>query len=65
MRAELQGRTVFLTGAAGGIGRVLVEAFLASGAKVIAADVDAVGLKRLGRAEHLVSRVLDIADPKE
>ena len=63
MRADLKGRTVLLTGAAGGIGRVLVEAFLASGARLIAADVDAVGLKRLGRAERLVTRVLDIADP--
>jgi NAD(P)-dependent dehydrogenase (short-subunit alcohol dehydrogenase family) len=59
----LQGRTVLLTGAAGGIGRVLAKAFLESGAAVVAADVDAAGLERLGRAENLVARVLDIADP--
>ncbi len=60
---NLQDRTVLLTGAAGGIGRVLAKAFLESGATVVAADVDAGGLERLGRAENLVARVLDIADP--
>jgi NAD(P)-dependent dehydrogenase (short-subunit alcohol dehydrogenase family) len=65
MRADLHGRTVLLTGAAGGIGRVLAKSFLDSGATVIAADVDAEGLKRLGRTERLVTRVLDIADPKD
>jgi NAD(P)-dependent dehydrogenase (short-subunit alcohol dehydrogenase family) len=60
---NLQHRTVLLTGAAGGIGRVLAKAFLESGAAVVAADVDAAGLERLGQAENLVIRVLDIADP--
>jgi NAD(P)-dependent dehydrogenase (short-subunit alcohol dehydrogenase family) len=60
---NLQGRTVLLTGAAGGIGRVLAKAFLESGAAVVAADVDAAGLQRLEPAERLVTRVLDIADP--
>ena len=60
---NLQDRTVLLTGAAGGIGRVLAKALLESGAAVVAADVDAAGLDRLGQAENLVIRVLDIADP--
>jgi NAD(P)-dependent dehydrogenase (short-subunit alcohol dehydrogenase family) len=60
---NLQGRTVLLTGAAGGIGRVLVKAFLDSGAAVVAADVDAAGLDGLGPAGRLVTRVLDIGDP--
>jgi NAD(P)-dependent dehydrogenase (short-subunit alcohol dehydrogenase family) len=60
---NLQDRTVLLTGAGGGIGRVLAKAFLESGAAVVAADVDAAGLERLGQAENLVIRVLDIADP--
>jgi NAD(P)-dependent dehydrogenase (short-subunit alcohol dehydrogenase family) len=63
MRVDLHGRTVLLTGAAGGIGRVLAKAFLDCGASVVAADVDAAGLERLGHAEGLVTRVLDIADP--
>jgi len=60
---NLQGRTLLLTGAAGGIGRVLARAFLDSGAAVVAADVDAAGLERLGPAGRLVTRVLDIGDP--
>jgi NAD(P)-dependent dehydrogenase (short-subunit alcohol dehydrogenase family) len=63
MRASLEGRCVLLTGAAGGIGRVLVRSFLECGATVIAADVDAAGLKSLAPAEKLLTRVLDIADP--
>jgi len=60
---NLQDRTVLLTGASGGIGRVLAKAFLESGAAVVAADVDAAGLERLGQAENLVTRVFDVADP--
>lgn len=60
---NLQDRTILLTGAAGGIGRVLAKAFLESGATVVAADVDAAGLERLGHAENLVARVMDVADP--
>ncbi len=63
MHVDLTGRSILLTGAAGGIGRVLAKAFLGSGATVVAADVDAAGLEKLGPAEKLVTRVLDIADP--
>jgi NAD(P)-dependent dehydrogenase (short-subunit alcohol dehydrogenase family) len=63
VRADLQGRTVLLTGAAGGIGRVLAKAFLDCGAVVVAADVDAAGLRTLEPAKNLISRVLDIGDP--
>jgi NAD(P)-dependent dehydrogenase (short-subunit alcohol dehydrogenase family) len=63
MRVRLEGRCVLLTGAAGGIGRVLAKAFLESGAAVVAADIDAAGLAKLGPADRLVTRVLDVADP--
>jgi NAD(P)-dependent dehydrogenase (short-subunit alcohol dehydrogenase family) len=38
--AGLDGKGVIVTGAAGGIGRAVVEAFAATGAKVMAVDVD-------------------------
>lgn len=46
-RRDLAGRTVAITGAAGGLGRALVCAFLARGARVAALDVDAAALAAL------------------
>lgn len=44
---EYIGKTVFITGAASGIGRAQAEAFLESGANVFGLDVDGAGLKTL------------------
>jgi NAD(P)-dependent dehydrogenase (short-subunit alcohol dehydrogenase family) len=45
---SFEGKTVVITGAAGkGMGRALVRLFAAEGARVVAADVDAVGLAAL------------------
>ncbi|WP_299697482.1 SDR family NAD(P)-dependent oxidoreductase [Hydrocarboniphaga sp.] len=41
MGQELAGKVAIVTGAAGGIGRATVELFVAEGAKVVLADVDA------------------------
>jgi NAD(P)-dependent dehydrogenase (short-subunit alcohol dehydrogenase family) len=46
-RRELNGRVVAITGAAGGLGRALVRAFAARGARVAALDLDEAGLARL------------------
>lgn len=43
---EFQGKRVLITGAAGGLGRAFVEAFVAAGARVILADIDAAGMAR-------------------
>lgn len=47
MPDDREGRVVLLTGAAGGIGRVIADALLADGHAVAAVDRDAAGLERL------------------
>ena len=55
-----QGRTVAVTGAAGGIGGALVRALVERGARrVIAADLDAAGIDEGGVVE---ARTLDVTD---
>jgi len=43
----LDGKTAIITGAASGIGRAMAKRFAAAGATLIAADIDAEGLKSL------------------
>jgi len=62
---SLEGRTVIVTGAAGGIGRALVRAFLDNGMHVAAADLDGEPLQRLRRemdSDHLMVVPADISD---
>jgi 2-keto-3-deoxy-L-fuconate dehydrogenase len=58
MTGKLEGKTVFITGAAAGIGRATTELFLAEGAKVIATDRDLKGLEGLASDNHQ----LDVTD---
>lgn len=46
---EYEGKTVFVTGAASGIGRAQVIAFLENGANVFALDVDEQGMKEIAK----------------
>jgi NAD(P)-dependent dehydrogenase (short-subunit alcohol dehydrogenase family) len=58
---RLAGKRAIVTGAAGGIGRAVVEAFLGEGASVVAMDL-AAPLGRLADIEGLVTAPCDLSD---
>ncbi len=64
----LEGKVAIVTGGAGGIGRVLVGALRAEGAKVAAVDVDEASMRRLGeelaeRSDNdVVTLAVDVSD---
>ena len=62
MPPRLAGKTAFLTAAAHGIGRATALAFAREGARVIATDVDQVGLDALARECGASVRILDVTD---
>lgn len=62
MSNRLAGKTAFLTAAAQGIGRAVAMAFAREGARVIATDVDEVGLASLARECGCTTRRLDVTD---
>jgi 3-oxoacyl-[acyl-carrier protein] reductase len=63
----LRGRTALVTGGGAGIGRAIVDAYVALGARVIVAEIDAASADALGAhlgrasAEHRVVRC-DVRD---
>ncbi|WP_030990165.1 SDR family NAD(P)-dependent oxidoreductase [Streptomyces sp. NRRL S-1813] len=66
---RFDGRRTLITGAGSGIGRATVHRILAEGGRVVAADIDAAGLRGTadraaadGTAGRLETTVLDIAD---
>ncbi|MCF1488169.1 SDR family oxidoreductase [Pseudomonas sp. AA27] len=65
---DFEGRTVLVTGAAGGIGQAIVEGFARGGARVLALDLDPQALQRLvedqvALGHEVRGEVLDLADP--
>ncbi|MCI0632770.1 MAG: SDR family oxidoreductase [Actinobacteria bacterium] len=66
MTVRFSNRNVIVTGAAQGIGRGIVEAFLREGALVFAADINADGLRRMRAAQaegdRVLTHVVDLAD---
>jgi NAD(P)-dependent dehydrogenase (short-subunit alcohol dehydrogenase family) len=63
---DAEGRSIVVTGAAGGIGGALVRALIERGARnVVAADLDHAGVERLGEEladARVVPRALDVSD---
>jgi 2-keto-3-deoxy-L-fuconate dehydrogenase len=58
--ADLNGKIVFITAAAQGIGQASALAFARAGAKVIATDINAEKLKELEGTSNITTRVLDV-----
>jgi len=62
--SHLEGRTVVVTGAVGGFGRLVTEKCAARGANVVAADIDEVGLADLA-GERVSTFVADVTDRRQ
>lgn len=61
MSTGVADQVILITGAASGIGKALVEGFLADGASVMAVDVDEAGLAAL-KGDRLLAHVADVSD---
>jgi NAD(P)-dependent dehydrogenase (short-subunit alcohol dehydrogenase family) len=63
-RPELEGKVAVVTGGAAGLGRAIVERFVAAGARVVIADIDAVAGADLAAqlGDRAMSVATDVAD---
>jgi 2-hydroxycyclohexanecarboxyl-CoA dehydrogenase len=59
---RLDGRRALVTGGAQGIGAAIVRAFVAAGAKVVIADLDAASANALAKDTGAIAVALDVAD---
>lgn len=60
--ARLQGRRVFVTGGANGIGAAIVRSFVREGAHVVIADLDRVAGTELANGIKAIAVALDVTD---
>ncbi|MBO9590243.1 SDR family oxidoreductase [Devosia sp.] len=58
--ADLNGKIVFITAAAQGIGEASARAFAKAGAKVIATDINEAKLRELDGTPNITTRLLDV-----
>jgi 2-keto-3-deoxy-L-fuconate dehydrogenase len=58
--ADLNGKIVFITAAAQGIGEASARAFARAGAKVIATDINEAKLRELDGTPNITTRLLDV-----
>jgi NAD(P)-dependent dehydrogenase (short-subunit alcohol dehydrogenase family) len=67
MGDELAGKVAIVTGGAGGIGRGIVGAFVAEGARVVVADIDLDGGEQVVRelGTSAAFKATDVADPDQ
>lgn len=61
----LTGKLVFISGAAGGLGKVLVREYSALGYQVIATDIESSGLAEFNILENVIAKKLDITDVEQ
>lgn len=64
MSFQLEGKRVIITGAGGGLGQCLVEAFYKAGALVVACDRDATLLDALPQDHIKEKHVFELSDPE-
>ena len=63
MKADLSGKTAFVTGAAGGIGRAIAKRLADCGAAIVVADIDGDGAERVAaELPRAIAVEMDIRD---
>ncbi len=62
---RLQDKRAVITGAANGIGKAIAEAYVAEGAELILADIDAAGIEKLAAQLGQTARVTNVASKAE